>query len=226
MKKSGILGYLAHLIVLIMICTVYFVGGGINQPSTSWISFFCILFSYVMVIITPRLTQKGKDKATYMTSMHTITGLYFAFELILGCLIIFKGIGGIRFAILSQLILAGVSLLLLFGNMAADEHTAHTVKKQESEVAYIKEATISLKAILSEVDDKQLYRKVERVYEVVQASPTKSSSSVYAIEIEILKEINCLKGIIRSRDVQTAVLTADRVIHLVNERNRNLQSNQ
>lgn len=226
MKKSGILGYLAHLIVLIMICTVYLVGGGINQPNTSWISFFCILFSYVMVIITPMLTQRGKDRATYLTSMYTITGVYFAVELILGCLIIFKGIGGIRFAILSQLILAGVSLLLLFGNMAADEHTAHTVKRQESEVAYIKEATISLKAILSEVDDKQLYRKVERVYEVVQASPTKSSSSVYAVETEILEEISCLKRTIRSGDIQTAVSVADKVIRLVNERNRVLQSNQ
>ena len=165
MKKSKVLGSLIHLIVLALFNALYFVIGGVDHPASAWISYGFIHFSYVMVIITPYITQKGKDRATYAASMYTITSAYFAIELIVGAIIIIVAPEGHKFSLFSQLIMAAIYLIILFGNMIADEHTAKSVEKHEAELIYVKESCSMLKAIMSDISDEQLYRKIEKAYD-------------------------------------------------------------
>ena len=165
MKKSKVLGSLIHLIVLALFNALYFGIGGVDHPASAWISYGFIHFSYVMVIITPYITQKGKDRATYAASMYTITSAYFAIELIVGAIIIIVAPEGHKFSLFSQLIMAAIYLIILFGNMIADEHTAKSVEKHEAELIYVKESCSMLKAIMSDISDKQLYRKIEKAYD-------------------------------------------------------------
>lgn len=223
MKKSKILGNLIHLIVLALFNALYFGLGGVNHTASAWIAYGFIHFSYIMMIVTPYITQKGKDRATYAASMYTITSTYFIIELIVGAIIIIVAPEGYKFSLFSQLIIAAIYLIILFGNMMADEHTAKAVEKHEAELIYVKESCSLLKAILSDINDKQLYRKVEKAYDLIQSSPVKSSSSVHTIESQVMNEIDNLGFAVRSGDDAAISASTDKIVKLANERNRLLK---
>lgn len=223
MKKSKVLGSLIHLIVLALFNALYFGIGGVDHPASAWISYGFIHFSYVMVIITPYITQKGKDRATYAASMYTITSAYFAIELIVGAIIIIVAPEGHKFSLFSQLIMAAIYLIILFGNMIADEHTAKSVEKHEAELIYVKESCSMLKAIMSDISDKQLYRKVEKAYDLIQSSPVKSATNVLSIESQVISEIDNLGLAVRNGDATAISASADKIVRLANERNRLLR---
>lgn len=223
MKKSKILGSLIHLIVLALFNALYFGLGGVDHPASAWISYGFIHFSYVMMIVTPYITQKGKDRATYAASMYTITSAYFIIELIVGGIIIIVAPEGHKFSLFSQLIMCAIYLIILFGNMMADEHTAKAVEKHEAELLYVKESCVMLKAILSDISDKQLYRQVEKAYDLIQSSPVKSAASVHSIEGQVINEIDNLGLAVRNGDATAISNATDRIIRLANERNRLLR---
>ena len=223
MKKSKVLGSLIHLIVLALFNALYFGIGGVDHPASAWISYGFIHFSYVMMIITPYITQKGKDRATYAASMYTITSAYFAIELIVGAIIIIVAPEGHKFSLFSQLIMAAIYLIILFGNMIADEHTAKSVEKHEAELIYVKESCSMLKAIMSDISDKQLYRKVEKAYDLIQSSPVKSATNVLSIESQVISEIDNLGLAVRNDDATAISASADKIVRLANERNRLLR---
>lgn len=223
MKKSKVLGSLIHLIVLALFNALYFGIGGVDHPASAWISYGFIHFSYVMVIITPYITQKGKDRATYAASMYTITSAYFAIELIVGAIIIIVAPEGHKFSLFSQLIMAAIYLIILFGNMIADEHTAKSVEKHEAELIYVKESCSMLKAIMSDISDKQLYRKIEKAYDLIQSSPVKSATNVLSIESQVISEIDNLGLAVRNDDATAISASADKIVRLANERNRLLR---
>lgn len=223
MKKSKVLGSLIHLIVLALFNALYFGIGGVDHPASAWISYGFIHFSYVMVIITPYITQKGKDRATYAASMYTITSAYFAIELIVGAIIIIVAPEGHKFSLFSQLIMAAIYLIILFGNMIADEHTAKSVEKHEAELIYVKESCSMLKAIMSDISDKQLYQKIEKAYDLIQSSPVKSATNVLSIESQVISEIDNLGLVVRNGDATAISASADKIVRLANERNRLLR---
>lgn len=223
MKKSKVLGSLIHLIVLALFNALYFGIGGVDHPASAWISYGFIHFSYVMVIITPYITQKGKDRATYAASMYTITSAYFAIELIVGAIIIIVAPEGHKFSLFSQLIMAAIYLIILFGNMIADEHTAKSVEKHEAELIYVKESCSMLKAIMSDISDKQLYRKIEKAYDLIQSSPVKSATNVLSIESQVISEIDNLGLAVRNGDATAISASVDKIARLANERNRLLR---
>lgn len=223
MKKSKVLGSLIHLIVLALFNALYFGIGGVDHPASAWISYGFIHFSYVMVIITPYITQKGKDRATYAASMYTITSAYFAIELIVGAIIIIVAPEGHKFSLFSQLIMAAIYLIILFGNMIADEHTAKSVEKHEAELIYVKESCSMLKAIMSDISDKQLHRKLEKAYDLIQSSPVKSATNVLSIESQVISEIDNLGLAVRNGDATAISASADKIVRLANERNRLLR---
>lgn len=223
MKKSKILGNLIHLIVLALFNALYFGLGGVQHPASAWIAYGFIHFSYIMIIATPYISQKGKDCATYAASMYTITSTYFIIELILGAIIIIVAPEGYKFSLFSQIIVAAMYLIMLFGNMMADEHTAAAVEKHEAELIYVKESCSKLKAILNDISDKTLYRKVEKAFDLIQASPVKSSPSAHNIESQVLREIDNLGMAARNGDAVAISESADKIVWLANERNRLLR---
>ncbi len=223
MKKSKILGSLIHLIVVALFNALYFGVGGVEHPAASWISYGFIHFSYLIMAITPYITQKGKDRATYAASMYTITSAYFIIELIVGGIIIIVAPEGHKFSLFSQLIMAAIYLIILFGSMMADEHTAKTVEKHEAELIYVKESCSMLKAILSDISDRQLHRQVEKAYDLIQSSPVKSAPAVRSIESQVISEIDNLESAVRYSDNNAISVAVDKIVRLANERNRLLR---
>lgn len=223
MKKSKILGNAIHLVVLVIFNALYFGIWGLNHPASAWIAYAFITFSYIMIIATPHITQKGKDRATYAAAMYGITSTYFNIELVVGAIFIIAAPAGYKLSFFSQLIIAGIYLIILFSNMIADEHTAAAVEKHEAELIYVKQSCAMLKPLLDEISDKRVCREVEKAYDLIQSSPVKSHQSVHGLERQIMDEIDNLVETASQNSGEATIALANRIVKLANERNRLLR---
>lgn len=223
MKKSKILGAAIYVIILALFNALFFGLGGAERPASVWIAYGFIHFALVMMIITPFITQKGTDRATYAASMETITLVYLIIAVIVGVIFILLSLEGYKLSLFLQLVLAAIYLIILFSNMIADSHTAQAVEKHEAELVYVKESCSRLKAVLNEVSDKQLHRQVEQAFDLIQSSPVKSNHTVYGIEREVMEEIENLSSAVHSGNGAAVSSSADKIVKLASERNRLLR---
>ncbi len=199
--------------------------GGSEHPESVWISYGFIHFSYVMLIITPWLVRKGNRASDYRRPLFGISFVYFLVQFVVGIVFIYLASETYKTALSVQLVLMGIYFLLMLSNMLANEHTADSVLKREEELKYIKNASALLDAIMRQISDTKLRKKVEKVYDLIHGSPTQSSSCVFEIENEVLNEIDNLQNAVNRNDTERISQIAEKIQRLAENRNRQLRVN-
>ena len=99
--------------------------------------------------------------------------------------------------------------------MIANEYTAEAEEKRQSEIAYIKDASSKLKILLENTSDKETKKKLERVYDVLSSSPTKSHPNIAEKESRILQSVNELEEAIQSENKETIFSIANSLLQLI-----------
>lgn len=176
-----------------------------------------------MLLLTPTLNRNGKSVAVFGFSLYSISSYYFLLELIVGLVLILISPDSYKASLLIQLCIAGLYGVVLISNMIANEHTADVEEKRQYQIDYVKKASNELKIILELVNDKEMKRKVEKVYDSLYSSPVKSHPNLAQVESQILVSINELRGMVVSGDKNAIISLADSLLISVNERNRQLQ---
>ena len=73
------------------------------------------------------------------------------------------------------------------------------------------------------ISDKQLRKKVEKLYDLLHSSPAKSNNSVRDYELTVLELIDALEGNIDRNDISEAETTISKIERSASERNRRLK---
>ena len=107
--------------------------------------------------------------------------------------------------------------------LIANEHTAESVEKRETELQFVKQSSVQVKAILEQITDKLTAKKVEQLYDLLHGSQVKSHSGIHPLEKEILREIRNLDRSADSNDLTQISTLADKIIKLTEKRNRELK---
>lgn len=222
MKKT-ILWALLDLVFLAVFNTVFFMLGGTEHPTSVWISYGFIHFAYLMILVTPFLIRKSSSAAIFGFSIYSISSTYFFVEFIAGLIFIFMRSDSLKASLVTQVIIAGIYAIILLSNLIANEHTADAVEKKEVEVAYIKNAASRVKALMGKISDKKADKAIEKAYDLLHSSPTKSSAAVHAIETQIINKVSQLEEAVSSSNVASVVALSGEIISLVEERNRKLR---
>ncbi|MCL2264704.1 MAG: hypothetical protein FWC22_01565 [Treponema sp.] len=118
-----------------------------------------------------------------------------------------------------QLLIAGLYLIILIINTAANERTAEALEIRQEQINYIKIASAKLKLLMDRVDNKEARRKVESVYDAVSTSPVKSHQDLVEIENRILHAINDLEKEIAANNNEKIITSAISLLSDVKERN-------
>ena len=223
MNKKSLLYILLDLVFLVVFNIVFFVVGGVEHVASVWIAYGFIHFAYVMILITPFLIRKSSSAAVFGMSLYSISAVYFFVEFITGLIFIFVAGESYKASLVTQVIIAGIYAVILLANLIANEHTADSVAKHEAEVAYIKDTATELKALIGKVSDKQANKEIEKAYDVVHASPTKSSAAVEEIENKIYCTVSELRSAVKYNDVAQITVIAREIVELTEERNRKLR---
>jgi len=224
MNKKSVLWILLDLIFLIVFNVVFFVTSGFEHPASVWISYVFIHFAYIMVVVTPFLIRKGSSAAVFGFSLYSISSAYFLTEFVAGILFIILKNDSYKMPLIVQVVIAGIYAILLISNLIANESTADSVEKHEVEVNYIKEAALQIKGLVGKASDKKTNKAIEKAYDAIHASPTKSSGSVKNLENAIVGQISSLRNAVNAGNKDDIIAISDKIVSLVDERNRILRT--
>ena len=223
MKKINVLKTVISVVELALINSLYYGIGGLEHGTSAWISYAFINMSCVIVFLSPIIAQKGDDSDIYLRSTYFLTMAYSFLEIVIGTAFIIIDPENYKPALFSQLILTSIFVIVLCINLIADLTTSEAVKKHKEELVYVKESSSLLSAILSQENDKQLYKKIEEVYDLINTSPVKSHESVKDLERQVMDKINLLDGAVRRNDKELISMYVEAIHTLANERNRKLK---
>ena len=223
MKKKNFLWIALDLVFLIVFNVVFFVAGGTSHPASVWISYAFIHFAYLMVLVTPFLIRKSSSAAIFGFSLYSISSTYFLIELVVGIVFIFLKQDSYKLALIVQVVIAGIYAVMLISHLIANESTADSVERHEQEVAYIKDAASRVKLLVGKLPDKKSNREIEKLYDLLHSSPSRSNSTVYSLERTIVNLIEELESAISYENKDEAVKLAAEITKNVEERNRRLR---
>lgn len=223
MNKKSILYILLDLVFLAVFNTVFFVVGGTEHPASVWISYAFIHFAYIMVVATPILIRKSSSASVFGFSLYSISATYFLAEFVLGLVFVLIASDSYKAALVVQVILAGIYAILLISNLIANEYTADSIEKHESEISYIKDAASRIKILLDKSSDKKANKEIEKAYDLIHSSPSKSHRSVEILEMEIKNIISELENAVTNDNVDEILQLTKKIISTTEERNRRLK---
>lgn len=222
--KKSVMKIIMGLIFLVIFNLVFFVSNGsVPQPASVWISYAFIHFAYIMLVLTPVLTRKSSSSDVFGFSIYTISLVYFIVEFVIGVIFILIKMKSWKFALIVQAILAAVYLFILISHLIANENTADSLERHEAEVAYIKEAASRVKLLEDRLPDKNVNRQIERLYDLLHTSQSRSNESVRSLEMNIMDSIPDLERAVSSGDPEKALSVVTEITKAVEERNRRLR---
>lgn len=223
MKKTNTLWVMMDSIFLIIFNALFFVLGGTDHTMSVWISYGFVHFAYFMLLATPFLVCEGKSAAVFGFSLYAISSMYFFIELIAGVIFILVSPENYKAPLLVQLCIAGIYAVFLISNMIANERTAEAEEKRQYEIDYVKKAAAEIASIMNGISDRDTKRKVEKVYDAINASPVKSHTNLLSLESQILVAIANLRSVIGTNNKETIISQSDALLTMINERNRQLK---
>lgn len=226
MNKKSVLWIILELVFLIVFNTVFFVAGGFEHPASVWLSYGFIHFAYIMVIATPFLIQKNSSAAVFGFSLYSVLSTYFLMEFVVGLIFIFFRQESVKAALIAQVIIAGIYAVILISHLLANESTADSVERREEEVSYIKTAASRVKALIGKLDNKKANKEVEKVYDLLHSSPTRTISSAHSLEMEIKNKISELEGVVATKDNDAVIALAGELLQTIEERNHKIRLSQ
>jgi|LSQX01.2.fsa_nt_gb hypothetical protein len=78
-------------------------------------------------------------------------------------------------------------------------------------------------SLLNSASDRALKKKLEKVYDILSTSQVKTHPNVLQLESQILSSISDLRISCQTNETEIATTQADSLLHLVEERNRQLK---
>ena len=220
--KEYVLRVILKSIFLVVFNACFFVLGGTEHNASVWISYGFIHFAYFMLLLMPKLVPGGQNKRIFKMTIYAISLVYFLVEFVTGIIIILIAPEGYKIPFLFQLCIAGLYGTVLTLHMIANEWTADAEQKRQSQISYIKDASMNVKSLLDGISDKETKRKVERVYDALSASPVKSHPDLEAEENRILRSIRELADVVSAENKDSIITLASSLEVAINERNRRL----
>ena len=225
MKRSKIFGYIVPLIFLIAFNAVFFIVGGKDHPVSVWMAYGMIHFTYIMIVLTPAFTKKGKHAFEVGAPVAALSFANFVLHFIIAMIVFMVAPEGHKFVLVMYIILLAIYFTLFFSMMSVNAHTEASAARQASEISYIRSSASRVKMLIGRAPNANLNKMIERLYDNLHASPTRTNSAAAMIESSIVLKIGELETAVRTADAEKANATVNELIYLVEERNRLIQIN-
>ncbi len=215
MNRKNILWIILDLIFLVVFNVLFFVLGGTKHELSAWIAYVFIHFAYLMLIITPFLLRNCSRTDIFGFAVYLVSSVYFIMVFVINVVFISINFSNSKICIAVNTVLAGIYGIMLVAQLIANENTADSIQKHETELEYVRNCSSRLKSIENNTTDKELRKKVETIYDLIHSSPVKSDSSVKKLETRIAELIGELE--------KTNTGDSDEYISVINEIKKNAE---
>ncbi len=222
MNKKSVLYLLLDLVILVIFNIFFYMFGCSDYSASVWISYVFIHLAFGMMAATPYFTNKNKGATIFGFSLSSVSAAYFFVEFAVGLIFIFLNADKVKVPIIIQIVLAGLYGIILLLFLIKSEKTADTHKKISEEMNYMRTAATKVKAHFNKAEDKKLNKQLEKVYDELIESPSRSHATVKYLEVEILSKAYLLDNTIATLDVDKAVDVTKDMLSLIKDRNKAL----
>lgn len=206
--------------------TMFFMIGGGDHNASVWISYGFIHLAYLILLITPWLGDYGEQRSTLQYPLISISLIYFIIELLVGVVLILIAAEKYIPTFLIQLALLAIFGFVFIPNLIANEATSTAVKERRIEIDFKKQALSQIGLILARVDYPETKKKVEKVFDNLNASPVKSHVALATVEAQILMKISSLEEAVETGDNTVIQNQAELLNSLITQRNAKLKTLQ
>ena len=212
--------YAPYCIFPLLFNVLFFVIGGFDHPASVWISYSWIQAAYVLAVFAAALVPKTQSKMIFTATTAPILWAYFCIEFIIGMILIFVAAETVRGPILIQFVPACIFALVYFSMGRFNQHTAANEQRRAVEVSFIKTAASKAKIVMDNVSDPALKNKLEKLYDLIHSSPSRSYPSVRELENSVMMLLNDLAMSLDENDVDEMNKLIRKIMFTMEERNR------
>ena len=188
MKNNNILKIIITVILLAIIDSIVFLT--VKEFDAARIINISVLNLVVIcLLILSFKNNEGKYKFLEYSKI-TIIAIYTIITFILSITLIAVK-ANLTLTLISQILVTGISLVLILTNQMSDNNIIENTTKVNEKVDNVKVITNKLKTILKLITDRDLYKKVEKVYDNARSLKVDVNNS-QDIDSEILTLIGML----------------------------------
>ena len=219
MRKKIINGLSAAIFPLLF-NVMFFVIGGADHPGSVWLSYAWIHVAYFIMIATPLFSRNTQSAMIFRFTTGQISFLYFVLEFVLGLIFIFIGADGFKGPFIIQFIPFCFFLFVFLWNLLHNEHTADNEQRRAVEISFIKTAASKAKFFMDCAEDATLKNKLEKLYDLLHASPARSYPSVKELENSVMMMLGELGMLLEENNIDEAGKLIRKIQFTMEERNR------
>lgn len=221
-NKKTIMSVICSLLFVIVFNVIFFLSGCARGNAAQWLGYAFIHISYAMLPVTVfGFTRQRSPELNIPLDM--ISTIYFGVDFVVSLLFILTAPDSVKAEVVVQIVLLAVYLLFFMGTLMANDATMQRTEQQNIDRNYVMEGSGRLKGLMDNTSDRNLYRKLEKAYDVIHASPAKSNDAVIQQELSVLRLIGVLEQEIAVSNIRECEELIERIIAAAGERNRMLR---
>lgn len=223
MKKTSIGILVSGVIFLGIFNLLFFMIGEMPHPASVWISYSSIHVSLVIALCVPLATSGKKDFARQSVVSFAVTGAYFALAFITALIFMIiapSSGGGVKASWIIQVVLLAIFVIVFIPLLVANSSTNHVSTVQDKEAGYLQDAYSRVVLLRDSVGDAKTTVELDVLYNVIAASPTRSSNDVKDLEMKLISQISDLEDAADKKDYEAVRELCAKITRTVKERNR------
>lgn len=204
--KKNVLFWLFALLFPVIFNIIFWSAGTANKPSV-WVSYAFIHIAWLAAAIAIRrgTADRTHDRSVTSFPAYIFSAVYLAAELLTGLIFILTAPDGFLAALVIQLILLGIYLICMVKAVGAENRTQKNTESLDMDREYVRKASQKLKALCLSVKDTPLHDKLDSVYQIISASPVRSTSAAREDEMKVLDLAEELSSKINTLEKETCL---------------------
>lgn len=223
--KKFFLKTIIALVFIIILDGLFFLFKDIsNCPDSVLSALIGLNIAYISLFLVPICALKQNGTKVLSDILYLIGAIYFILEFIVGITFLFWEQDTMVLPIIIQSVLFGLYIIILLGNVLANDATQKSINKQNAESDNIKAMIEQVEAILYLIKDNKAHKLVTSLYEDLKVSPIRSNIDVVDIEKEISISLMQMHNFAKTEEISEVVKIAAQIKQLIGQRNFKLKN--
>lgn len=224
MKKFFLKTVIA-LVFIIILDGLFFLFKDIsNCPDSVLSALIGLNIAYISLFLVPICALKQNGTKVLSDTLYLIGAIYFILEFIVGITFLFWEQNSMKLPVIIQSVLFGLYIIILLGNVLANDATQKSINKQNAESDNIKAMIEQVETILYLIKDDKAYKLVTSLYEDLKVSPIRSNIDVVNIEKEISISLMQMHNLAKTEEISEVIKIAAQIKQLIAQRNFRLKN--
>lgn len=195
------------LLFLTVFNVLFFLIVGTENPTSIWVSYGFIHFSYLTILCLPIISSKGEASYYLSSTLYVQSIAYFLLELVVGIVFIILRLESYIWPVVIQTILWFLFAIVFLGNVWANHATAQSLEKRKADINAYRNMHMNLKRLATMTKNPSFSRDIIHLCDNLETGASRQTSESQGVDADIEASITHLrKAILEGEDARIAQL--------------------